>query len=235
MKAFRRTTALGLIVCVSSFFFSGCISNQQRKEQQKWVKLLQEEFEDDEFEYIGADYDGLIGQDKNVALVRSKKYPKESIHIRNTDGELSTNYNYVRYHEDVEEYIEEYLGDYFEGDFMEVEYEGQKGNTPIEDISLKKFIKKYVVFSRVKLTLVCEDGVFPSDEEMAEKLIDIAKDRGEACNITVYCCTKKPTNPQTECECYYTLTMNKEDLIYSITVASDGGKQRSDLVKDMSL
>ena len=235
MKAFRKTTALGLIICMSSVFFSGCISTKDRKEQKKWVKEMQEEFEDDEFEYIGAGYNGLIGQDRNIAVVKSKNLKDERFTIRNTDGELSTDYNYLRYHDDVEEYIEEYLSDYFDGDFMEVEYDAQYTRTPIKDISLKMFIKKYVQFSRVKLTLVCEDGVFPSDEEMTEKLIDIAKDRGEACNITVYCCTKKVTNPLNESECYYTLTMNKEDLIYSITVASDGGKQRSELVKDMSL
>ena len=235
MKALRRTTALGLIVCMSSVFLSGCISGKDRKEQKRWAKQLQEEFEDDEFEYVGADYNGLIGQDRNVALVRSKEYPDECVTIRNTDGELSTDYNYIRYHDDVEEYIGEYLEDYFDGDSMKVEFNAQNKMTPLEDISLKRYIRKYVCFSRVNVTLICKDGLVPSDEEMAEKLIDIAKDRDEACNITVYCCTKKVTDPAKESECYYTLTMNKKAMIYSITVASEGGKQRRDLVRDMAI
>lgn len=235
MKALRRTTALGLIVCMSSVFLSGCISAKDRKEQKRWAKQLQEEFEDDEFEYVGADYDGMIGQNSNVALVRSKEYPGDCVRIRNNDGELSTDYNYIRYHDDVEEYIEEYFEDYFDGDLMEVEFNAQDQMTPIEDISLKKYIRKYVRFSRVKLTLVCEDGIFPSDDEMVEKLTAIAKDRDEAVNITVYCCTKKVNDPTKECDCYYSITMNKKDVIYSITVASEGGKQRSDLVKDVTI
>ncbi|MBO4473779.1 MAG: hypothetical protein J5750_02570 [Clostridiales bacterium] len=236
MKTFKRVTATALIVCMCSVFFTGCLSRSEIKEQKKWVKEMNETFTDDEFEYISGAYNGIIGQSNTCACVRSKKYPDAEIKVMiREDGSLETNYNSIRYHDEVEEYITEYIEDYFPGDSLEVEFSQVYALSPVEDMSLKKYIKNCVEFRKVNVTLIRKDGDFPSDDEMVGILTDIAIDREEACLITVYCCTEKPQDSVKDSVCYYSLTMSKKDKINSISVASNGGKERTVLLEDKAL
>ena len=233
----RRTVAAGMLLCLCATFFSGCLSGQERKDQEKWVKELNKTFEDDQFEYTGAGSGTPFGANSNVAIARSKEFPDEKIIVRNNDGELQTNYNYIRYQKEAEDYLTEYFDGIFECDDYEVEYKPVNAFTPVEDISEREFVEEYVHLNQTRVTLYKEDGSFPSEEEMAEILVSIVKDRDEVCYITIYCCTEETATEDRskDCVCFYTLVMNKKDTISSISVASNGGKERHNIREQVQL
>ena len=224
-----------MAVCLIASLFSGCLSPMESAAQKKWVKKLSKVFDDDKFEYVGPGSSTPFGVNSRVARVKSKEYPDAEIIVRkNNDGELVTNYNYIRYQEDVQEYVEEYFDGAFDCEDYEIELKLTDPVTPIEDISKKEFIKDYLRFNRINVIIYKEDGNFQDDEEIRDILIDVVKDRDEACCITLYCCTEE-TDAHTrgkECECFYTLTMNKKNTINSLIVSRNGGKERTVLLED---
>ena len=224
-----RITALGLIICMTAVLFAGCLSAKEVREQKMWIKKLGMVFEDDKFTYSGAATSGEFGKIPTIAYCTSENYPGETIIVRKEkDGELVTNYNYIRYKEDAEDYIEDYFDGIFECDDYDTYFNPHGSYTPIKDMSCKEYLKKYLELNRVQVALYKEDGIFPSEEEMTQKFIDIVEDRDEPCNITVYCCTEEVDREllHKESMYYYTLTMNKPDKINSISYTGDGGNDR---------
>lgn len=236
MKAFRKAAVIGMVVCMCATLFTGCprlMTNKERDEQISWVEELNDTFKKDKFEYMGPKAGGYMeGPEKDIATAKSKKYPDQEIWVMNRDGKFQTNYNTVRYTEDMEEYIREIFEERFYCDSCEVEYLARETATPVENMDFDKYLRKYAHFNSVKVIMYQKNSAFTWEDQTVNELIKIAKQRNEACNITLYYCTEETDNPSRDSVCYYTLTMNKAREIKSITVASNGGKERKTLVEN---
>lgn len=228
-----RTSAFATAICLVACLLCGCMSQQEKTQQKLWINKLSQVYSDDKFEYLGP-LTGENGERYDVARAKSKEYPNEEILVKKVNGLLMSNYNHIRYQEDEKEYIEEYFDGLFECDSFKIEYDPIDPYSPARDYSAEEYVEEYVQFRQVRVTLIKEDGNFLSEEEMAGKILDIAKDRDEVCLITIYCCKQKPKDPAKESECYYHLTMNKERRVESISVASEGGKKRHNVMENVT-
>ncbi|MCR5274503.1 MAG: hypothetical protein K6E26_03990 [Clostridiales bacterium] len=232
MKAFRKAAAIGMAACMCTVLFAGCLSKKERNAQLEWVEEMSKTFKKDKFEYKGAQNDGEISLDADTAIVKSKKFPKDEILIVNDDGKLMTNYNAVRYQEEVEEYIREYFEELFYCDGVEIQYIPEDDLSPMDNMDFEKYCRKYVHFNRIRVIVYQKNGVFVWDDQTADILTKIAKERDEACSITLYYCTEETDDPVKDAKRYYTLTMNKAREIKSITVAKQGIKKIETLVEN---
>ena len=232
-KQFRKISGLAMVLCMAVSLFSGCVVGKQGREEQKaWVKEMNEVIPDDEFEYVGPK-SGEFGQESNVAVVKTKIYPHStSIYLRKLNGELQTDYHFYRYREDVNEYIADYVKGIINGDSIEAHFIPDSKYVPLKNYSLKEYIKEFVTFDSVYIALFQKDGKFPSDEEMAEKLLRIAKDRDEICNINVYCLTEKTDDWVMKSVLAYELEMKSERKAERITCRyEEGGKTKYRTIK----
>ena len=217
-----KASALVMSSIMICSFLGGCVGPMGRAQQKKWVEEMNEVYEDDHFEYLGPQQ-GEYGQDSSIAEVSSELLPSDeyTVYIKKKDGELLSNYNRFRYEEEIQDYFHDYLDDWFDGTCksFQISYIPSSENnlTPLEDISAKKFIKKYVTFDKVRVHLYCPDGDYPSEDEIKDILIDIAKERGEKTEIVVFCSTKKyKKNSETKYDISYDLHMKTDDKIDSI-------------------
>ncbi len=206
----RRVCSLGVTLCLVITFISGCVGPVGRAQQRRWVDKMNEVFKDDEFTYDGP-ASGELGEKSGLTYPNSKKYPHKSVGVKEVDGQLLTNYNSIRYEEAAEEYIYDYFEGKFDCDRHEITYMVRDAYGPLVDYSEKEYVKNCVTLNRVRVALVKKDGIYPSEEEMAEKLLSIAKKRDEVCDITVYYMTEASdsTNWVKESDVYYTLHMTE--------------------------
>lgn len=94
----------------------------------KWVKELNETFPDDEFTYVGYDRVGVVGlgsfRNKNVIVVKSKKYPdyKVTMGWNEDHTRIVTDYNYIRYRDEINEYYKNIFSQYIHPDEMKLDF-----------------------------------------------------------------------------------------------------------------
>lgn len=233
-KQFRKISGLAMVLCMAVSLFSGCVVGKQGREEQKaWVKEMDEVIKDDDIEYVGP-RNGEFGQESNVAVIKSKIFPNSNnIFLRKLNGSLQTDYHFYRYREDVNEYIADYAEGFFRADSVEAHFLPRDKYIPLKDYSLREYIKEFVTFNSVYIALFRKDGQFPSDEEMAEKLLRIAKDRDEICNINVYCLTEKTDDWVMKSVLAYELEMKSERKAERITCRyKEGGKTKYRTIKE---
>lgn len=233
-KHLRKMCGVAIVLCMVISLFSGCVvGSAGRAEQKSWVKEMNEVIPDDEFEYVGPK-SGEFGQESNVAVVKTKIYPHStSIYLRKLNGELQTDYHFYRYREDVNEYIADYVKGIINGDSIEAHFIPDSKYVPLKNYSLKEYIKEFVTFDSVYIALFQKDGKFPSDDEMSQSLLKIAKNRDEICNINVYCLTEKTDDWVMKSTIAYELTMTSERKVNRISVRyEDGGKTKHKTIKE---
>lgn len=228
-----KTSALLLssVMCVS--ILGGCIGPIGRAEQKSWVKEMNKVYEDDHFEYLGPQ-SGEAGQRSDIADVSSELLPSDEyrVYVKKANGELLSNYNRYRYEEEIQDYFHDYLDDWFDDEcdsFVAIYVPTSENDlTPIEDISAKKFIKKYVDVDKVQVRMCCSDGDYPDEEVIKDILIDIVEDRGGAkTNISVLISKKKyKKNKSEKYDVSYSLCMKEDGEIDNIYVSylNDGGE-----------
>lgn len=232
MKAFRKAAAIGMLIGICATFFAGCETIRTEEEQQ-WVDEMNEIYEDDELTYLCDSGSGFMGGSaRNEAVVRSKKMPDDYIVLQKKDGKLISNYNNHLYAKESDEYIAEYLEDYFDVDSIEVKYTPDEGKTELDDCSFKKYVKKYLHFDYVKVELIKRDGNFPSNDEMVEILTNIVKDRDEKCKMMVTCYKYKKTKNSDRGLRHYYLTMNGPHDIEFISVTEGDERGQTMLVEN---
>ena len=158
----------------------------------RWVKMMNETFPDDEFTFKSYDRIGVTGlgsfKNKNRIVVSSKKYPKKRITIGWDDKhtQIVTDYNYLRYKEELEQYYEDKMSAYFSADDMEVMYLiALDYMTEVKDYSLDEFRIAYQDVCIINLSLRF-DGAFPSKEEMTRNIEDIIKDLDIQKDLTIF-------------------------------------------------
>lgn len=220
----RKTGSLGVILCLMLTLFSGCVGSAGRAKQKKWVEKMNKTFKKDEFTYSGPQ-SGEFGQEPSVAVAKSKKFPKNTIIVKELNGELLTNYNFIRYHDDAEDYVYEYFDGEFECDSYEVKYYANNEFGPIIDYSFDEYMDELFSFNRVSIALISEDGDFPSDEELAGKLLAIAKDRDEICDISLYCIKDEEDDWVLDSVKYFKLYMKEERKVQHIQITRHNGKK----------
>ena len=224
-----RVGSIGMLFVLLVALMTACVGPIGRAEQRNWVKKMNKVFKDDEFTYEGP-AQGEYGQYSNLAVVHSKKYPDALLYVKEKDGELSTNYNTIRYHDEAVEYFEEYFDGEFDCDEYEITFWAHNQYTPLEDISAEKYIKKYVTCNEVSIYLIREDKTFPFEEEMSDKMIEIAKDRDEVCDLTVFCLEEMTDNPVIDSVCYYKLYMDRRGHVKYVRVSNHEPEKESHYV-----
>jgi len=173
---------------------TGCVVGKAGREKQKqWVEEMNKTFKDTHFEYVGPEQ-GEFGAEANIA--RMKADDGLGCRVKKLNGKLLTDYNYYRYVDDVDEYFYDYFGDWVEDicDSYEVSHVAGSDDiySPLEDISAEEYIEKYVDCDTVYVFLYEPSGDFLSEDEMRDLLINVCKDREEACVIKIYWYTEKP-------------------------------------------
>lgn len=219
-----KSSAFAMVIGLILAMLPGCAGPVSRARQKSWVDKMNQTFKKDEFTYDGPTT-GEFGQESYVADVKSKKYPKQTIIVKQINEELLTNYNYIRYHDDAEEYVYEYFDGKFACDSYAVKYYTEDIFTPMTDYSFDEYMDEFFSFNRVSIALIREDGEFPSDEEIAEKLLDIAKDRDEICDIFLYCIQDEEDNWVLDSVKYFELYMREERKVRDIEVTRHSGKK----------
>ena len=149
-------------IILSSFLLSSCSFSDKRV-----VAKMNKTFKDDHFTYDGSSFN-LEGGYKGY--VRSEKYPKKTIIIR--DGQ--TNYNQVRYEDDAQEYFEDLVEGYFDADKIEVNFIYYIEYTDVEDMDFDEFFEEHHK-GTIDIDLYYK-GDLPSEDEIKDSLIEIAED-----------------------------------------------------------
>jgi hypothetical protein len=237
MKAFRKAAVIGMVVCMCATLFTGCLTDEDRRKQKEWIAELDSTFTEDKLEYEGADYRyDFSGGDKDTAIAKSKLFPKKRIYVEHKeDDSLVTNYNEVRYKEELIEYLKGIFEERFDFDSCDISYGSRNSQTPIEDMSFKKYLKKYFRLSSITIKIYKKDGIFQNEEQTVQKLLDIVREKGEDWDINLYYLTEKTVETEHDCICHYTLTMDKEGEVSSIIVKRKNGTETKTLAENVIL
>lgn len=158
----------------------------------KWVKELNETFPDDEFTYVGYDRVGVVGlgsfRNKNVIVVKSKKYPDHKVTMGwNEDHtRIVTDYNYIRYRDEINEYYKNIFSQYIHPDEMKLDfYIVFKEKTELKDYSLEEYIEDHKDVGTFTLHTKY-NGSFPSEEEMTKAFDSIIDELDAELDLTVH-------------------------------------------------
>ncbi|MBO4689226.1 MAG: hypothetical protein J5636_12025 [Clostridiales bacterium] len=238
---YKNVAAILLLVAML-FVLAGCKDKKANTEDELrgWVEKLDNTFSDDHFEYERfyqnvLDGNGGYMDGMGTVVVKSEKYPDQKIYISNnfnSEGEPPyTNYNSIRYKEDMEEYIKGVFEEHFSCDSCEVQYLCEP-TTPIEYMSFNTYLQKYARFSHVDVIIYKKDGAFTAQEQTVDELIRIVKERNEVCKITLYYCTEESADPFQNYDYCYKLHMEERHEIRVITVESPGSDEPETLVEN---
>ena len=242
-RKFKKLVAILLVVAMV-FVMAGCKDKKSKTEEELlgWVERLNNSFIDDHFEYESFHQNVLDGNGgymdgMGTVVVKSEKYPDQKIYISNnfnSEGEPPyTNYNSIRYKENMEEYIKEVFEEHFSCDSCEVQYLCEP-TTPIEYMSFNTYLQKYARFSHVDVIIYKKDGAFTAQEQTVDELIKIVKERDETCEINLYYCTEEDDDMLSNYVCCYSLVMSQHNEISYIGVERNSGKDFETLVENMT-
>ena len=228
----KKIFAVCLIGCWLILCLSGCYGAQK-----KWVSKMNQEFKEDTFTYTGAE-PGELGAHADIANMSSEKYPDQVVRVKKSGGQFTTNYNFIRYREDINSYFDDYFSEYFDCGII-AGYnpsDEQAEYTPIRDYSLSAYMDEKVSCNRVHLKLFYENEV-PDEQAMTESLLQIIKDRGEAVDlyIEVYNCALSENPPKgsiVKIYCAYMKAPGRIDYIYTDV---SGGGEKVFLVENMEI
>ncbi len=219
-----KNVSLAMILCLMLALFAGCAGPVSRARQKEWVEKMNETFKKDEFTYAGP-HSGEYGQEQYIADVKSKKYPENRIIVKELNGKLLTNYNSIRYRDEAVDYVNDYFRGRFSCDSYKVKYAPVDQFGPVIDYSFDEYYDECFSFNCVRIALISKNGNFPSDEEIAEEMLAIAKDRDEICSLYVHCIRDKDDDWVLDSDKYFELYMKEERKVNYIRVAHDEGKK----------
>ena len=233
-----------LLVVAMVFVMAGCKDKKSKAEEELlgWVERLNNTFLDDHFEYESfhqsiLDGNGGYMDGMGTVFVKSEKYPDQKVYISNNfnfDWEPPyTNYNSIRYKENMEKYIKGVFEEHFNLDSCKVTYQSEP-TTPVEYMSFTTYLQKYARFNPVDVIIYKKDGAFTGQEQTVEELIKIVKERDEKCEINLYYCNEGVDDPLSNYVCYYSLVMSQHNEISYIRVERNSGKEFETLVENMT-
>lgn len=214
---------------------------EDEAEMRRWVERLNDTFKDDHFEYdyyfhnvIDAEGNHIPGEGI-VVVAKSEKYPDQEIHITNTltpNGEHYSDYNSIRYKENMEKYGKGIFEERLNCDSCEVIYPGEL--TPIEDVSFEKYLQEHAGFY-FTVIMYSKDGAFTGEKQTVDELIQIVKEQNKACHIYLFYCKEGVDGPYPHNYIsFYDLVMSKPNEILYIRVERNSGEEFETLVENMT-
>ena len=215
---------------------------EDEAKMRQWVESLNNTFQNDHFEYdyyfhnvIDSEGHPIPGEGI-VVVAKSEKYPDQEIHITNTltpNGEHYTDYNSIRYKEDMEKYCKGIFEERLNCDSCEVICPIEP-TTPIEDMSFEKYLQELTSFD-FNVIMYSKDGAFTGEKQTVDELIQIVKEQKKACYIKLFYCQEEVDGPYPHnYVCSYSLVMSKPNEILYIDVKRDGGIEFERLVENMT-
>ena len=157
-----------------------------------WVKRMNAAFTDDEFTYVSYQKVGVAGlgafNNKNEIIVASKKYPDKQITVgwNEKHTKVVTDYNFVRYKEDLEEYYKKEINNYLTPDEIAVTYLIVfEDKTEIKDYTFDEFRESRSGLYKLSVFMKYNNA-FPSEKEMTQTIDSIISDLHEKIEMTIY-------------------------------------------------
>ena len=182
--------------------------------QGKWIKEFNKTYnEDAEFYCHPSTYENPFDSAKRIVVTTNSKDSYYTIEKRN--GELYSNYMFVRYKEEITEYLKEYYEDKFPCDRYEFVILTANSTYPIEKMSLEEFEETTLV-KTCNIALYYNDEV-PSKEEVTKFIIDYAKEYKEQCRINIYVMKEGNSSLNKDSDAYF-LLMDSNDEIGLLSV-----------------
>ncbi|MBR5975527.1 MAG: hypothetical protein IK020_10145 [Clostridiales bacterium] len=215
---------------------------EDEDEMRRWVESLNDTFKDDHFEYdhyfhniIDAEGHPTPGEGI-VVVAKSEKYPDQEIHITNTltpNGEHHTDYNSIRYKEDIEKYCKGIFEERLNCDSCEVICQSEP-STPIEDMSFEKYLQEYAYFD-FTVIMYSKDSAFTGEKQTVDELVRIVKEQNKSCDINLFYCNEGVDGPyHHNYVCFYSLVMSNPNEILYIRLERNSGEEFETLVENMT-
>ena len=237
-RVMSKHSIIGIALVLVMVLTSGCYYFSRGKDQE-CVDEMNKAFPDDHFEYLEPVYSDETLQSKDF-YVSSKNYPDMKIRVKKSGSEVLTNYNLKRYEKEIEDYFHDYFESWYGNrcDLFEVSYNAMDNNmTPATDMTSEEYIKTCVTCNCVSVYLFSTDMSYLSEEENREILLDICRDREEACRIYVQWAQKKTGDwTPDDYNIQYTLDMKDKDTIEYLAVRyQDYNGESRELVRDLEI
>ncbi len=190
---FLAVCILLLIISVRIFdrLFYG-VTDASPKRNNEWVKKMNDTFPDDEFEFVSYDVTGVTGlgsfENKNAIVLSSKKYPDYKVVVGWDENhtKLETDYNYVRYKENLKNYYQDQIKKYFYPDEIDTAYRIDfVEKTELKDYSFEEYRDEHKDVCKLSVQMKY-NGAFPSEEEMTRAIDSFVDDLNSKIEMTIY-------------------------------------------------
>lgn len=167
-------------------------TDASRGRNKKWVQKMNDTYPDDEFTFVSYDRIGVVGlgsfKNKNAIILASKKYPDKKITVGWNDShtKLVTDYNYVRFNEELNDYYRDILCRYLSPDEIDMAYRIDfVEKTELKDYSFDEYREEHKDDGKLSVYLKYV-GTFPSEDEMIRVIESFLKDINSKVELTIH-------------------------------------------------
>ena len=202
--------------------------------QGKWIKEFNKTYnEDAEFYCHPSTYENPFDSAKRIEVKTSRDNCYYMIEKKN--GELYSNYMFLRYKDEITEYLKEYYEDKFPCDRYEFVTLTANSTYPMESMSLEEFEETTLVRT-CDIALYYNDEV-PFTEEVTKYITDYAKEYKDQCRLLIYVTKEGNSDLRKDSDSYF-LLMNDTDEIALLTVThwdDTGSSKEEEIYRCQSL